>query len=304
MRVTTPSRPTNATDGPEHAPFGGPAGPVVPGTRQVRQATREAAPWIERLGRLGVATKGFAYLIVGVLAALAAIGAGGATTDQRGAFAWLLEQSFGRPLLAVVAVGLVGYALWRFVQAGLDTEAKGSDAKGLQARGAYMVSGLVYLALCFSVVQLLLGAGAESGESTTQHWTAWLFERPFGRWLVGLGGAAIVATGFVQFYRAYAAKFREKLRIDDLSPDQERWVVRLGRLGFAARGLAFTIIGGFLIAAALHANPAEARGLGGALDALAAQPFGPWLLGLTAVGLAAFGVYMFVEARYRRMLAR
>ena len=304
MSVNTPLRSTNAADSSEHLPFGGPAGPIQSGMQDVGDAARDAAPWIERLGRFGVATKGVVYIIVGVLAALAAFGAGGATTDQRGAFSWLLQQPFGRPLLAVSAIGLVGYALWRFVQAGLDTEKKGSDAKGLQGRGAYALSGLIYLVLCFSVVQLLRGVGAADGESATRDWTAWFFEQPFGRLLVGLGGAGLVATGFAQFYTAYTAKFREKLRIHDLSPEQDNWVVRLGRLGFAARGVAFTIVGGFLIAAALHANPEEARGLGGALDALASQPFGPWLLGVVALGLAAYGIYMLAEARYRRMVIR
>lgn len=304
MNVTTPSRPTNEADSSEHLPFGGPAGPVRSSLRDVEDAARDAAPWIERLGRFGVATKGVVYVIVGALAALAAFGAGGATTDQRGAFTWLLQQPLGRPLLMVAAIGLVGYALWRFVQAFLDTENKGSDAKGIQGRGAYVLSGLIYLVLCFSVVQLLRGVGAADGESATRDWTAWFFERPFGRWLVGLVGGALVATGFAQFYHAYKAKFREKLRIDDLSPEQERWVVRLGRLGFAARGVAFSIVGGFLIVAAVRANPEEARGLGGALATLASQPFGPWLLGLVAVGLAAYGIYMLAEARYRRMVIR
>ena len=304
MNVTTPSRPTDAASRSGRHQVDGLSGAIGPDMQDVRDAARDASPWIVRFGRFGVATKGVVYVLVGILAALAAFGAGGATTDQRGAFSWLLQQPLGRPLLAIAAVGLIGYALWRFVQAGLDTEGKGTDAKGLQGRGAYVLSGLVYLGLCFSVVQLLLGGGASNGDSTTRDWTAWFFDQPFGRWLVGLGGAAIVATGFAQFYRAYTAKFREKLRIDDLTPEQELWVTRLGRMGFAARGVAFTVIGGFLMAAALYARPEQARGLGGALDTLASQPFGPWLLGLTALGLAAYGVYMLAEARYRRMVVQ
>ena len=273
-------------------------------TDQARHAARQASPWVERLARFGYVAKGIVNGLVGVLALQMAFGVGGATTAARGALERILLAPFGRLLLAAIALGLAAYGLWRFVQAGLDTERKGSDAKGLQGRGAYAVSGLVYLALCFSVIQLLRGVGAGDGESATRDWTAWLFERPFGRWLVGLGGAGLVATGLAQFYRAYTAKFREKLRIDDLTREQESWVTRLGRLGFAARGVAFSIIGGFLIAAALHANPEEARGLGGALATLASQPFGPWLLGLTALGLAAYGVYMLAEARYRQMLVQ
>ena len=79
---------------------------------------------------------------------------------------------------------------------------------------------------------------------------------------------------------------------------------RLGRLGFAARGIVFSIVGALLISAAIHAEPQEARGLGGALTMLGEQSFGPWLLGVVAVGLIAYGFYILVEARYRRMVIR
>jgi hypothetical protein len=38
------------------------------------------------------------------------------------------------------------------------------------------------------------------------------------------------------------------------------------------------------------------------LLALERQPLGPWLLGLVALGLMAYGVYMLVEALYRRIV--
>ena len=97
------------------------------------------------------------------------------------------------------------------------------------------------------------------------------------------------------------AKFRNKLKLAEMSPREERWATIAGRVGYAARGLTFGLIGSFLIQAALHANPDQARGLDGALKALANQPYGPWLLGLTAAGLVAYGAYMFVEGRYRRI---
>jgi hypothetical protein len=72
-------------------------------------------------------------------------------------------------------------------------------------------------------------------------------------------------------------------------------------LGQGALGVVASIIGIFLIVAALHHNPGEAKGLSGALITLLQQPFGPILLGIVAVGLLAYGIYSFVEARYRRL---
>jgi H+/Cl- antiporter ClcA len=63
----------------------------------------------------------------------------------------------------------------------------------------------------------------------------------------------------------------------------------------------FLIMGGFLVVAAWQSRAAQAKGLGGALEALEAQPFGWVLLAVTAAGLFAFGVFSFVEAFYRRI---
>ena len=103
--------------------------------------------------------------------------------------------------------------------------------------------------------------------------------QPFGIWLVGLVGAAVVANGLFQFYRAFKSDLTDDLYLTDVGADHREWVTRIGRAGYAARGVAFVMIGGFLVAAAHPPNPGEAQGLDGALATLASQPFGPYLLG-------------------------
>jgi uncharacterized membrane protein YidH (DUF202 family) len=252
--------------------------------------------------RFGFAAKGFVYAIIGILALQAALGSGGKTTDTSGALQTILNRPFGQILLALVAVGLIGYALWRWVQAFWDPENKGSDAQGLAKRLGYAVNGLIYAGIAFSAAQLILGRSSGGGsEQSTQHWTAVALSQPFGRWLVGLAGALVIGFGFYEFYKAYQAKFRKQLKTHQMSPTEQSWATRVGRLGLAARGVTFIIIGWFLIQASLQAQAKEARGLGGALEALAQQPYGPWLLGIVAVGLIAYGVHMGFLARYRRM---
>jgi hypothetical protein len=268
---------------------------------QARRTVRGAQSWIEPLGRFGYAAKGIVYAIVGVLAALAAFGVGGALTGSEGALQWIIQLPFGQILLGVIAVGLIGYAIWRWVQALMDTERNGSDLKGLSKRAGYFISGLVYAALALTAARMALGTG-DGGGNTRQDWTAWLLAQPFGPWLVGAVGLAIIGVGVFQFYKAYTAKFREKLKTGEMNRDEESWITWLGRFGFAARGVVFCIIGGFLIVAARQADPSETRGLSGALGALAAQPYGPWLLAIVALGLVAYGIFMVALARYRRML--
>lgn len=272
---------------------------------QSRRISQNARRWIVPLARFGYAAKGVVYLIVGLLAAMAAFGMGGRTTDSRGALEEILSQPYGKFLLGAVAVGLFGYAAWRLVQAFKDTENKGSDLKGLAVRIGYAVIGLAYIALAFSAVRMILGTGGSSGNSggePSQEWTAWLLAQPFGQLLVGAIGLGVIAFAAFQIYKAYAAKFRENLLTEEMSAQTQSVALRSGQFGLSARGVVFAIIGFFLILAALHSNPGEVRGLSGAMRALERQTFAPWLFGVVALGLAAYGFYMLVQARYRRII--
>ena len=267
---------------------------------QTRAVARETQPWVVRLGRFGIAAKGLVYGIMGVLAVQVALGSGGETTDPQGAL-HVLGDTVGRLLLVLLVVGLAAYALWRCVQAALDTEGTGTDAKGLLTRGSFVASGAGYAALALAALRLALGSGGASGDDSTREWTAWLLALPLGQALVAIVAVVVIGIGLHQVYQAYTADFRDELQLGELRGDQATWVTRLGRLGHAARGVVFAIVGSFLLAAAWRSDSEEAGGVGDALDTLARQPFGPWLLGIVALGLLAYGAYMLVEARFRRM---
>ncbi|WP_134500478.1 DUF1206 domain-containing protein [Microvirga pakistanensis] len=254
---------------------------------------------VETLARLGYGARGVVYGLVGGLALLAAVGSGGQTGGSRSALQTLLAQPFGRIWLFVIAVGLFGFCAWRIVEALTDADRRGSDMKGWAIRGAHLISGFIYGGLALSALNLALGRGSGGGEDqAAQDWTAWLMSKPFGLWLVGFIGVAVAATGLGFAWKAWRGDVAAYLAVP---ADKRGWVVSLGRMGFAARGIVFVIIGGFLVLAALHSSSAEVHGLGGALEALQQQPYGWVLLALTAIGLLAFGLYGLVQARYRHI---
>jgi hypothetical protein len=178
---------------------------------------------------------------------------------------------------------------------------KGADAKALGLRAFYTASGLFYGLLAIGAIRLLLGSEAGTGEESYADWSAKLMEKPFGIWLIGTLGVFVIGVGVYQAYRAYTAKFRKRLQTGQMTNLEDRWATRIGRIGFAARAVVFSMIGAFLFMAAVRADPNQARGLGGALKTLDRQPSGPWLLGLVGVGLAAYGTFQLVMARYRRI---
>ena len=269
----------------------------------VTHVSSQTQEWIEWLARFGYAAKGAVYATVGALALQAAIDTGGQTSGKRGALQEIATQPFGQVLLGLVAFGLLGYVVWRFTQASVDPEDKGTDAKGLLTRVGYVVSGLAYAGLALVAIQIITGAGSGGGDNSTQDWTARLLAQPFGQWLVGGVGAIIIGVGLYQAYVAYSAKFHKQFKLHEMSNTEETWATRAGKLGFGARAVVYAMIGSFLIQAAVHANPNEAGGLGEALQTLARQPYGPWVLGIVALGLIAYGVFSIVQARYRQVFA-
>jgi hypothetical protein len=261
----------------------------------------EAGPWVVGLARAGYAAKGVVYSLVGLLAVLAAWGKGGGeTTGSRGALHHLLGQPFGVVLVSLLAVGLAGYALWCFVQAIADPEYAGRDAKGMAKRVGRFIKGIVHVSLVVAAIGMVTGrSGGNDNESNIDKWTAKLMSMPLGVWLVGIAGACVVGYGAWQLVRAWRVNLDKQLSLGELPADARRPVIHVSRFGIGARGVVFAIIGVGLILAARHANPSEATGVGGALDWLAAQAYGKWLLTITAAGLIAYGFYEFVRARYR-----
>lgn len=269
---------------------------------QAKQVVRQAAPWVERMARLGYGAKGIVYIVIGFLAVEAAFSHGGKTTNSQGALTTIFQQPFGQVLLAIVGIGLAAYALWRFVEAGLDSERKGHDAKGITVRAGYVCSGFAYALLSLTAFQLITGSARSANSATgTQDWTARLLSMPFGQVLVGLVGLVIIGLGIGQFVKAYKANFDKKLKLNEMPEAFRSWAVFSGRWGYMSRGVVFTIVGGFFVEAAMHANPQQAKGIGSALDLLAEQPYGPLMLGIVAVGLISYGIFMLVQARYRRI---
>lgn len=258
---------------------------------------------VTMLAHTGYAAKGIVYLIIGGLALAAALKIGGALTDQNGATQVIYHQPFGAFLLVLAAIGWLGYALWSLIEATLDTEHYGTDAKGVVVRVGYAVVAIIYAALAFFALQLASGksSGGKSSNTQAQDWTARLLAAPGGVPLVIVVGLVTLAIAGVLYYRAYKADFRKQLELGQLPEQARKGVIWTGRLGYAALGVVFTIIGIFFIVAAAQHNPAQAKGLSAALGALLAQPLGHPLLALVALGLLAYGVYSLAEARFRRI---
>lgn len=252
---------------------------------------------LETAGRIGYAFKGLLYVLLGALAVDTALG-GGSTEGKRGALQTLAESTFGGVLLTVLAFGLAAYAVWRLAMAALDTEREGTDTEGLVKRAGFVISGLSYAALALAAYRILQSSGGSGGGASEGAQAA--LALPGGRLVLGLVALAVGGFGIYEIIRARRGSFMDKLSLSGEAASQRETVRRLGQAGLTARGVVYGIIGVALAVAAVQSDASEAVGLDGALTALRDQPYGAILLGLVGLGLAAYGLYCGINARYRR----
>ena len=269
--------------------------------REAREAVRKASPWIVRLGRIGLVAKGVVYLVIGSLALQAAVGSGGELTDQRGVLQAVLRQPLGAVLLGLLCFGLFAYMLWRVVQAVANPERESHDLKGWSKRIFRLGSGIIYGALGLAAARLLVGM--QANDRTPGDWTALVMRQPFGKWLVVAAGLGIAGYGLLRVYKAWQGELKKQLVLDRHAARARAWLLGIGRAGQAARGVVFVVIGVFVFLAGLRTDPEQAKGVGEALRTIERAPQGPYLLAAVAAGLIAYGLFQFIEAKYRRIRA-
>jgi hypothetical protein len=235
----------------------------------------------------GLIAYGVVHVLIGWIALQLAWGKSSQEASQQGALEELAGKPLGVVLLWIVAIGLFALVLWRALElwyGDLDVRKK------LSAVGR----GIVYLVLGISAVKVAVGAGgSSSGKQRTI--TARVMEHGAGRVLVVVVGAVIVGMGAYLIYKAVTKKF-----IEDLVPGVPEGTITLGRIGYAAKGIAFIVVGAMFGWAAIDYDPQKAGGLDTALHTIKEQPFGSVLLTILALGFAAFGVYAFLWSRNPR----
>jgi hypothetical protein len=270
----------------------------VPARSDARSDTQD---WRTGLARFGLAAKGVLYATLGLLALQLALGGGrGGDASQSGAMQTIQDQPFGDVLLAVLAAGLLAHGVWQFVIVFTGDPVEGGE---WHKRVKYAAKAVIYLGFGGLAVALLAGGASSSGGSSgggSSELTARLFDLPMGQWVVGAVGAVVVAVGIAELVRhSWRCTFMERInRTRD--GDVRRLVRRAGRLGYAALGIVTMITGAFFVVAAVRHDPGASQDTAGSLQALADQPWGPWLLGGVAVGLILYGLFALAEARYRR----
>jgi hypothetical protein len=257
---------------------------------------------LENLARVGLLAYGVVHLLVAWLAIqLAWSGGNGRSADQSGAMSTLADSPVGKPLLWVIAAGLAALAAWQAAEVlrwrGQWRASGKARAKAVQRSAKALVKTVVYVVLAVLAIKFAVGSGRSSSQQQ-QKTTAGVFGWPAGRWLVAAAGLVLVGVGVYHVYKGFSERFLKEIDTSDASASARRLVTRLGQVGFPGKGVALAGVGALLVWAAITFDPSKARGLDGSMHAILDLPFGQVLLTLVALGIAAFGAFVFVRARY------
>jgi len=254
---------------------------------------------IKPIAQVGLTAKGIVYCLLGVLAFMAAFhiaGQSASNTDKEGVFGVIKEQTGGKIMLGVLALGLLCYTIWRFIQSFGDTEDKGNKPKGLAARARYLFSGLVYASLAAYAIKMVFSKPNDSGNSQ-QSMAQEILNKPFGDWLLAAGAAVIIGVGLYQAWYGLSEKYRKHVDKAGNSSHQNL-LLTAGKIGYVARGIVWLIIGWMLAKAAFYSNSGEAGNTSEAFNFLAEASYGSYLLGAVGLGLICYGIFNFIRVKY------
>ena len=244
----------------------------------------------QNFARFGVATKGWVYFLIGTLTAFAAFGLGGENSGSNNALDFISQQLFGKILLIITAIGLVGYVFWRCYQAITDPNGIGTGFKAIVKRVSYFISGVFYSFLAFSAIKQVLGSGSNSGDNS-------LFMQMLNSKSVAIIiGAALLGKSFYEFYQAYSGSFRKEVNEAGLSNKATKIIIPAAKIGFTARGIVVGIMAYLIFRNAFSASVEEVDKTQ-AFDFLQNE-FGSMIMGIIAVGLILYGAFMLIKAKY------
>jgi hypothetical protein len=260
-------------------------------------------PFVRKIARLGFYTKGFLFIVIGILGVMVALGQrGGELADPTGALARIATLDFGRILLIIFIVGAVGHGLWNILRGAADVDDAGNKWQGIVKRSIAVGIGIFYLWLAFSAFNILVTESVENRNGEVQRTIAQvILALPLGAILLFLIGLITIGTGVHECYSGITGKYQENFRLFTLGKGQMRLITVLGVLSFTARAIIFCLVGYFFISAAINYNPDEVIGIDGALAILAQTYYGKTILFITAAGVVCHGILSLYEARFRRI---
>jgi hypothetical protein len=264
----------------------------------IKRLRKSARP----LARFGCVSIGTVYVLVGTLALLALSGRWTGSADEDRMVHVMMQVPAGAVVIWAIVLGIGGYVLWRVIEVFVDPYDFGSDWRGLAQRAGIGLSAAGYGLIAFSAARIatagaVMGSG-EVAEQEQQMLVSQVLTWPAGAWLVGAAGLAVSVSGLIQFALIYRQAYTLEIDLEERSRTARRVIHVLAGYGYAARGVILSVLGYFLITAAVTSNPAAAGDTDTAFDFIGGGLIGDSAFFVVALGTIAYGIFMYTCAGY------
>lgn len=257
----------------------------------------EAKPWVKKVAQVGYVAKGIVYVLLGLLAFMAAFelsGQDNTQATQTGTIRFVKELPAGILLLLLLSIGLLCYSVWRGIQTFYSPD---GEHKKWTKRLRYLFSGLAYLALAYTALRAVFENVSSNGDQN-QKLAGELMSQPLGQVLVGLAGLIFAAVGAYQVYYGFSEKYKKHVQDLSLQSQHAALLLRSGKIGYISRGIVWLVIAFLFVRAALHSSASEAGNTGKAFRIIENTSYGSYLLGALGLGVIAYGIFNFIRARF------
>lgn len=242
------------------------------------------------LTRVGFCALGAVYAAVGYLAIRVGFeGARDRVTGFRGSFLYLMHRPHGSILVAGIAAGLAAFALGKLLDAG-------DRKRAWPARIGSLVVAIGHAILSWGAIALLLRI--RRGPDT-RSLLGWILAKSWGPAVLQAAGIAVIVIGAIQIVQGVTGRLPRlpsRGRLGAATP----MLLRVGRIGYVARGVVSAIVGWFLIRTARDIDPRHYHDIGAALGVIERMRFGGVLLVVAGAGLVAYGAYLAVLGLFSR----
>ncbi|KAI9243400.1 hypothetical protein BDA99DRAFT_530506 [Phascolomyces articulosus] len=264
------------------------------------------------IGRCGFIAKGVVYGIIGVLIMTNVSGTytpNGSQGNESPQGAFLLLggiPAIGRPILVVMAIGLITYLCWRFWEAitGQAYDAALSDRTNFfRYRLSPIVSGLVYCGYLYYLIQMIYQTEEEQRKTaSSKEFPASWTDTTVGSAFVGIFGVAFMIAFITQMVNAVTGNFIPDLKTCE--PTARKWeaitVHMFGRIGFGGRAAMFGTLSGFFWESLAERNESgEINVIAAAIGKLSTHTGGLFFMVLLGLGLIIYGLFAIGNAYYK-----
>ncbi|QAA82717.1 DUF1206 domain-containing protein [Aequorivita sp. H23M31] len=249
--------------------------------------------WIQTIAIIGFVSKGFVYVVIGILSFLAAFNLGGQSSGTNSALLFLERQPFGQFMLAALAVGLLCYSLWMFIRSIRDPENMGWDGKWKLMRIGIFITAIVYTFLSLLAFYHLFKSGTAKNNHT---YLNFIGSNLLSILFIIIGIALLIQSVFLCI-GIYRGGLMDQFNLEGKKGSH---LLRIGgQFGFYARAFVVLIIAYFFLRAGFYSGNHEVKGIQDAFSFLDSSTVGRILMGITAIGFVSYGLFYILLIRYR-----